>query len=869
MQRASRNTKAAQGKQRKPPNLRLKREREHRGWSQKYVADQIGTDAFTVNRWENGVTFPMPHHRRMLCKLFGKSVEELGLLPSPHTEESAESAGPTAPVFPLYDPAIPLPPPGIKDLVGRDELIYSLKQRLFGQQRPLRLALMGLPGVGKTALIAALARDAEVQAYFQDGILWAGLGRNPNLFGLLGRWGKLLGVSDAELGKLSALGEWTWTIHGAISGRRMLVIIDDAWRTEEALALEVGGVECTHLLTSRSVEVALQFAGNDTVTVQELSEDCGVALLTRLAPAVVNASLSEVRALVRSVGGLPLALTLVGRYLKTQAHGGQRRRMLQALDRLYSIEERLRLTVPVAATEGFPGLPEGVPLSLWSVIDISDQQLSEMARHALYALSVFPARPSSFSESAALTVTCAPAEVLDALTDSGLLESCGQDRYTLHQTISDYAKLRLNDPTVGPRMAAFFVTFAETHRDDYDALEVESDCLLMALQLAYERSLYAYLVRGANALASYWEARGQYALAEMHLSRAQEAARATGDDDGLARTWLHMGRIANERGDLEQAERLYRQGLTAARRVGRPETISAILVHWGEFLVHRGDYTQAEQYLWESMALARELGHRRRISRILQNLGEIADARGEYERGSEFYTEGLKLAQQDGDYEMMSIYLQNMGVRAGQRGDYGQEWQLYMEGLQYARKIGHKQRISALLMNMGLLAFKVQLIQRATELSLESLALARQVGHRMRIASVLQNLGIIARASGDYRQAARYLDESLLIAREIRHNWLIAETLCEWGELHLAQAEPEQAKSAFEQALAIAGQIQGKELQGCALFGLARVAATQGHDAEALRLGRRSYVLYASMEHERAREVAQWLAMLPAPDLDR
>jgi tetratricopeptide (TPR) repeat protein/transcriptional regulator with XRE-family HTH domain len=837
-----------------------------RGWSQKYVADQIGTDAFTVNRWENGVTFPTPHYRQLLCQIFGKSVEELGLLPPPNAENSTPMrllpANPVTSAFPFYDPTIPLPPPGIKSLVGRDELIHSLKGQLFCKHRPLRLALTGLPGVGKTALLVTLARDTEVQAHFQDGILWAGLGRDPNLFGVLSRWGKLLGISDAEMSKLSSLGEWTRAIHAAIGARRMLVVIDDVWRIEDALALEVGGVECTHLLTSRRIEVALQFAGNDTITVQELGEDCGVVLLARHAPAIVNAPLSEVRALVRSVGGLPLALTLVGRYLKTQAYGGQRRRMLQALDRLYSVEERLHLSMPVSATEGFSNLPDGTPISLQSVIDVSDQQLSETARHALYALSVFPARPASFSEAAALAVANVPAEVLDALTDSGLLESCGQDRYTLHQTIADYAKLRLSDQMAEQRAAEFFVTFAETHYDDYDALEAESDCILTALQLAYERSLHGYLVRGVCALAPYWEVRGQYALAEMHLSRAQEAALASGDDDGLARVWLHLGRIANGRGDLEQAEHLYRQGLIAARRVGRPETISAILLCWGEFLVHRGDYMQAEQYLWESMALARELGHRRKISLILQNLGEIADARGEYEQGSKFYAEGLKLVQQDGDYAMMSIYLQNMGVKAGLLGNYVQAWQLYEEGLQYARKIGHKQRISALLMNMGLLAFRMGQEQQALELSLESLELGRQVGHRMRIASVLQNLGIIARASGDYEQAAQYLEESLLIAREIKHNWLIAETLCEWGELHLAQTALEPALSVFEQALVIAEQIQGRELQGFALFGLARVASAQGNDSEALRLGQRSHALYASMEHERAGQIAQWLAAL-------
>src|SRR5947209_12333647 len=64
------------------PNLRLKNERERRGWSRNYVAEKIGGDIQTVARWERGTTFPTPCLRQELCKLFEMSAEELGLLRS-------------------------------------------------------------------------------------------------------------------------------------------------------------------------------------------------------------------------------------------------------------------------------------------------------------------------------------------------------------------------------------------------------------------------------------------------------------------------------------------------------------------------------------------------------------------------------------------------------------------------------------------------------------------------------------------------------------------------------------------------------------------------------------------------------------------
>src|SRR5579884_2657550 len=62
------------------PNKRLRHEREARGWSQAYVARQLGADANIVSRWENGERKPGPYYRQQLCALFGKSAVELGLV---------------------------------------------------------------------------------------------------------------------------------------------------------------------------------------------------------------------------------------------------------------------------------------------------------------------------------------------------------------------------------------------------------------------------------------------------------------------------------------------------------------------------------------------------------------------------------------------------------------------------------------------------------------------------------------------------------------------------------------------------------------------------------------------------------------------
>jgi tetratricopeptide (TPR) repeat protein len=64
----------------KKPNHRLRYEREARGWTQQYVAGQLGADTNIVSRWECGERKPGPYYRQKLIALFGKNAVELGLV---------------------------------------------------------------------------------------------------------------------------------------------------------------------------------------------------------------------------------------------------------------------------------------------------------------------------------------------------------------------------------------------------------------------------------------------------------------------------------------------------------------------------------------------------------------------------------------------------------------------------------------------------------------------------------------------------------------------------------------------------------------------------------------------------------------------
>src|SRR5579885_2190594 len=847
------------------PRLRLTEARTQRGLSQQDVAERIGTTHVNVSRWERGVTKPSPYFRRKLSALFGKTEQELDLLPTPSQPGPAPSVPVTAPaqMLPsasvseaLYDPAIPLPP--AIPLIGRDKDLARLKRRLQAGGSIALTALNGLPGVGKTALSIAIAHDPQIRAHFRDGVLWAALGPYPNMPGLLSRWGMLLGISANQMATLNNHEAWARALRSAIGSRTMLLVIDDAWELEEALTFKVGGPNCAHLVTTRFPYIASHISIEGATLIHELNEDQSMNLLRLLSPQVVEREMEKAHDLVQAVGGLPLALTLMGNYLRKQAYSGQSRRIVAALQRLSNVEERLNISEPHAPVETHPSLPIETPLSLQSVIAVTDQQLSEEASSALYALSVFPPKPNSFSEEAALVVAACTVDTLDVLSDAGLLESNSSGRYTLHQTIADYAHLRLTDHAPHARLIAYVTDYVEQHKKDYELLELESNTILAALTMAHEQDQQAELVRAVCAFAPFMLVRALYSLAELHLKRAHAAALALSDNDGLTNVLLYLGKVAQQQGNFAQAEAQFQEGLTLARKTGNQELICALLNDLGNVSWRRGESAQAEAYLQEGLTIARQIGNPERICGLLRILGSVAGSKGDYAQAEAYHQEGLSLARQIGDREMAFILLLNLGTTAGERGNHKQAEEYFQEGLVIARQIGHREGITALLINLGSAAAEQENYVQADAYLREGLALARQIEHREWISILLLNLAEITIAQGHYAQAEDYLQETLNLAQQIGRPHITAKALYEYGNLYLKQKKLDAAQSTFQRLLTAVPE-GGQDLLALAQYGLARIADAQGDVEEARRLGEVSVLILEKIGQRDAKEVRDWL----------
>ncbi len=799
------------------PNYVLKRERELRGWSQARLAELLGTEAVTIGRWERGVSFPYPHFREKLSVIFGKSMQELGLI-FPETKEQSVVLPSVADVRPVYDPAMPLPLP--QPLVGREKLLSVVEQQLSASAGGSFITLYGLPGVGKTSLAIDIAQRASYTESFSDGVLWAGLGPHANPLAHLSRWGSLSGVQPDERSPLKRPEEWVRALRTAIGKRRFLIVLDDVWESSDVLSLQIGGPACVYLITTRFPQLALLFGNDGAVAVPELSEDVGCRLLSWYVPEMEASEPDLTHELVRAVGGLPLALMLMGKHLQMQGYGGLQRRRKATAFRLRDAETRLHLHLPQSAPEAFPSLGMEAHVSLQSVIAVSIELLPEAIQRVFYALSAFPARPGSFSEEAAIAVSGGSPEDLDQLCDTGLLECWEPQRYSLHQTIADYARIYRRENTMVGRMVTYYRNYIQQHAGNEEVLEREMSNILHALSISQDQTMLLEQMQAILLLVPYLSRRGLSGLISPYLLQAYTAAKEQGNDQMLVDILLHLGEGAIWQGEQIQAEHYLQEGLAVARANNGEDKISALLSLLGFTMMQRGKYLEAQQYLHEGLSLARQARHHERCANILRHLGLVALEQSSFEVAETYFQQGLICAREARSVEHQLKILMNLGMVASFQCEFHQAEEWYRQVQPLAHQMKSLDWITALQNNRGQLARRSGDYEQAHRYFDEAISYAQRSGNGFLHSLALLYLTDLEIEQQQYLQAEAHCREGLKIARDLELTEVIVQLLTSLGKASVAQGNNTQAQQAYQEAIELAQKLDASPLLITALYNL-------------------------------------------------
>jgi tetratricopeptide (TPR) repeat protein len=319
------------------------------------------------------------------------------------------------------------------------ELKGTLPASAEGARPVTRVALHGPPGSGKTKVAAAFARRAE--ATFPGGVLWATLGKTPDVRSILTNWGRLLGDTEIPADGYPDVPTASKSLISLLRQKACLLILDDAWDPNLVRdSFQIEGPYCLLFVTTR-VRAVAEVIGAEVVDVAGMTLSEAMALLKNWAGPIAKQSREVAKSLAREVGYLPLALELVGAQVKRLGWQEYKRRW---------DEQKL------GALKRTPHA-KGKQDSVTDSIDLSVASLRDDERARFYDLAVFPDK-AAFPASACAALwgseeDAALDELLD-FADCALLErraTGDRPQFIFHDLLREFVKERKKQQSGGLR----------------------------------------------------------------------------------------------------------------------------------------------------------------------------------------------------------------------------------------------------------------------------------------------------------------------------------------------------------------------------------------------------------------------------------
>ncbi|MFJ4782137.1 AfsR/SARP family transcriptional regulator [Streptomyces sp. NPDC088794] len=765
----------------------------------------------------------------------------------------------TAPPAAATAPARPVPaqlPADVPAFTGRAEQLAELSAHLVaggeGRQPATAVvisAVSGTAGVGKTALAVRWAHRTREE--FPDGQLYV------NLRGFDVK--EPVSAAEALSGFLAALGvpgrdipqepeDRAARYRTELSGRRLLIVLDNASSAEQVRPLLPGTSTCKVLVTSRdSLAGLVAVHGAHRLVLDLLPPADAIGLLRTLVGGRVDAEPEAAAALSEQCGRLPLALRVAAELALSEPEVPlaelseeltDHRKRLDLLDvggdpraavRAVFSWSYQRLPADAATAFRLLGLHPGPDFDTRATAALAGVSLHD-ARRTVAVLTrahlIQPMRPGRYGMHDLLRVYAAwQAETQDTEHDRDL----ALDRLFDHYLAGAAAAMDLLHPAerrLRPRVTAR--SGALPHLTDAAQarqwLDTEQRVLVTVCAEAAARGRAVHATRTATVLHRYFESGGHFADALVVYAHAGRAAREANDIEGEADVLTCLGVIQRRLARYEAAATHHQQALALYRRIGNRTGEARNLTNQGVLHELRGQYRQALDCHGQAVTLFRQTGDPGGQADALNNLGIIHELLHEYEAAADNHRQALALYQEAGHVFGEASALGNLGIVQNRLGDHTAAADTFQRILTAFRGLGHRSGEAHALSNLGETYARLDRYETAADHQRKALALFRRIGERYGEVGALNGLG----------EALHGMDQ------------------------------PAEALAAHTEALTVAQEIEDQEEQARAHIGMAGVHQETGAHDRAREHWRHALDLYTALNSPRTAEVRDRLAALDA-----
>jgi DNA-binding SARP family transcriptional activator/tetratricopeptide (TPR) repeat protein len=609
-------------------------------------------------------------------------------------QRRAGFAGAPAPSPPRYRPEqLPPPPPGF---VGRAAELQKLTRLLGGMTRApnatMIVVVSGTAGVGKTALVVHWAH--QVARNFPDGQLYL----NLNGFGPAG---PPLTQADAITTLLEALQTPSALIPASLegrvslyrtllSGRRMLLMLDNARDAEQVRPLLPGGTGCLVLVTSRTRLaglVALEGALPITLNVFTPSE-ARTMVAQRLEACGVDVDGTAIDQLASACARLPLALAIAAARLATQPSQS----VAGFAEQLIHAHDRLRALSTGEATT-----------NLTMVFDWSYGALSEQARRMFRLLAVHPGPDVGLSAAASLAgiPSSEARDALDELAGSHLVTEHVEGRFAVHDLLRLYAAERLcgqEDPahrhSASQRMLDHYLHTALTAartlsptreslipvppvpaakseemagiEDAMAWLEAEHQVMKRLIPYAAEAGFDTYAWQLPWALTDFFDRAGHWHDWVATQQIALGAAQRLQDLKAQAHAHRYLGRASFQLQEWEEAERHLSRALQIRHQLREPAGEAGLCLDLCRIHEKRGNLPESLRFAEQALALYQSTQHRLGQAFALHAVGWAHALMGNAKEALSYCTSALALSEELDCRIAMAHTWHTLGLAHGQ-----------------------------------------------------------------------------------------------------------------------------------------------------------------------------------------------------------